>query len=84
MENKEDRTMKENGEVRSKGLEFYKKFNKLTLVGTLGFAAVSAAVAPGLVVPALGLAAVDVGQIAVIDRINKKKQGGVVYQAKKG
>lgn len=71
--------MKENTEVRSRGLEAYKNLNKLTLVGALGVAVF----VPALAVPALGMAAVDVGQIYFIDKINKKKQGGVVFQAKK-
>jgi hypothetical protein len=64
-----------NQEVRSRPLQWYENFNKLTLVGALGVAAV-AAVTPGLsplVVPALTLAAVDAGQIIIINRINKKK-----------
>ena len=63
-----------NPEVRSQGLEFYKNFNKLTLVGSLGFAFVAAFVAPELVAPALLLAAIDVGQIVLIDNLNKKPQ----------
>lgn len=61
-------------EVRSGALEGYKNFNKLTLTGSLGFAAIAAFVAPALVGPALGLAALDIGQILVINNINKKKQ----------
>lgn len=65
--------MKENRETRSRPLEWYKNVNKVTLVGFLGFAGVAAFVAPPLVVPALTLAAIDAGQIVVINRINKKK-----------
>lgn len=61
-----------NPEVRSKTLETYKNFNKLTAVGALGVAGVSAFIAPPLVVPALGLAAIDGVQIAAINKINKK------------
>ncbi len=60
-------------EVRSGALEKYQNFNKLTLTGELGLAAVAAFVAPPLVVPLLGLAAIDTGQILFIDKINKKK-----------
>lgn len=62
--------MKENQEVRSKGLEAYKNLNKLTLAGSLGVAVL----VPVLAVPALTLAAVDVGQIYAINKINKKKE----------
>lgn len=75
--------MKEQEQKRSKILELYKNVNKLTMVGFLGLAAVSAVVAPALVVPALGLAAIDGGQMIVIDRINKKKPSQkeqIVYQ----
>lgn len=70
-------------EVKSRGLEWYKNFNKLTLVGSLGFAVVAAHIAPVLVIPALGLAAYDFGQIVVLDKINKKKdkEQKVIYQA---
>jgi hypothetical protein len=76
--------MQEQEQKRSKLLELYKNVNKLTMIGFLGFAAVAAFVAPALVIPALGLAAVDFGQMKVIDRINKKKQNPkeqVVFQA---
>ena len=76
--------MKEQEGKKSRVLELYKNINKLTMVGFLGFAAVAAVVAPVLVVPALSLAAVDAGQMIVIDRINKKKSGQkeqVVFQA---
>lgn len=59
-------------EVRSQALEGYKNFNKLTLTGALGIAAFTPALAP-LIGPALGLAAIDVGQIVFINSINKKK-----------
>ncbi len=68
------------GEVRSGLLEKYKKFNKLTLAGSLTVAFF----VPALVIPALSLAAVDVGQIVIIDKLNKKKQNQkeqIVYQA---
>lgn len=71
--------MKEQEGKKSRVLELYKNVNKLTMIGFLGFAAVAA-----LVVPALSLAAVDAGQMIVIDRINKKKpiqKEQVVYQA---
>ena len=76
--------MKEQEGKKSKVLELYKNINKLTMIGFLGFAAVSAIVAPALVVSALSLAAVDAGQMIVIDKINKKKSGQkeqVVFQA---
>jgi hypothetical protein len=76
--------MKEQEGKRSKILEVLKNVNKLTLVGFLGFAVVAAVVAPELVVPALSLAAIDAGQVIVIDKINKKKSNPkeqVVYQA---
>ncbi len=59
-------------EARSQALEKYKNFNKLTFVGSLGVAGVSAFVAPPLVVPALGFAAIDGAQIIAINKINKK------------
>ncbi len=69
------------GEVRSGLLEKYKKFNKLTLAGSIAVALF----VPALVIPALSLAAVDLGQIVIIDRLNKKKKANpkeqVVYQS---
>jgi len=76
--------MKESEQKRNRLLEWYKNVNKLTFAGFLGFAGVAAFVAPPLVVPALSLAAIDGGQIFIIDRINKKKQNPkeqVVFQA---
>lgn len=76
--------MKEQEQKKSKLLEGVKNINKLTMVGFLGFAGVAAVVAPELVIPALGVAAVDFGQMKIIDRINKKKQPPkeqVVFQA---
>lgn len=61
-----------NPEVKSQALDKYKNFNKLTAVGALSVAGISVFVAPPLVVPALGLAAIDGVQIAAINRINKK------------
>jgi len=66
--------MKEQEKPRSRLLEVYKKLNKLTLAGFLGFAIVAAFVAPHLVIPALSLAVIDAGQVLVIDRVNKKKE----------
>lgn len=62
----------EETEVRSKGLEAYNTFNKIALTAELGFAAVAAFVAPELVVPALTLAALNVGEIILLNNINKK------------
>jgi hypothetical protein len=59
-------------EVRSKSLETYKKFNKLTLAGAIGVAVF----VPVLAVPALGLAAIDAGQIYAVNKLNKKKEAG--------
>lgn len=76
--------MKEKQQPRSRLLEAYKKLNKLTLAGFLGFATVAAFVAPHLVVPALYLAALDAGQILIINRVNKKKDipgQKIVFQA---
>jgi hypothetical protein len=76
--------MKEQEAKKSKLLEGLKNVNKLTMVGFLGFAGVAAFVAPELVIPALGLAAVDFGQMKIIDRLNKKKvnqKEQVVFQA---
>lgn len=76
--------MKEEEGKKSRVLELYKNVNKLTMIGFLGFAAVAAIVAPALVIPALSLAAVDLGQIVIIDRFNKKKANPkeqVVFQA---
>lgn len=67
-----------NPEVRSRGLEVYKNFNKLTLASALGVAIL----VPSLVVPALTLAAIDLAQILAINRINRKKQEGTIFQAK--
>ncbi|MBI4098188.1 MAG: hypothetical protein HY426_04080 [Candidatus Levybacteria bacterium] len=74
-------------ETRIKPLEWYKNLNKVTLVGALGVAGVSAVVPAlhPLVVPSLLWAGSDAFQIVVIDKINKKKpQEHVVYQAKQG
>jgi hypothetical protein len=75
--------MKEQEQKKSKFLEAIKNVNKLTMVGFLGFAGVAAFVAPELVIPALGLAAVDFGQMKIIDRLNKKSNSKeqVVFQA---
>lgn len=76
--------MKEQEKPRSRLLEAYKKLNKLTLAGFLGFATVAAFVAPHLVVPALYLAALDLGQVLIINRVNKKKENPgqkIVFQA---
>ena len=76
--------MKEQEKPRSRLLEAYKKLNKLTLAGFLGFATVAAFVAPHLVVPALYLAALDLGQVLIINRVNKKKENSfqkVIFQA---
>lgn len=67
-----------NPEVRSQSLELYKNVNKVTLVGALGVAIF----VPALIVPALALATIDLGQIIAINRINRKKQEGTVFQAK--
>ncbi|MBI3984467.1 MAG: hypothetical protein HY344_00795 [Candidatus Levybacteria bacterium] len=78
--------MIEQEKPRSRLLEIYGKFNRLTLAGFLGFAGVAAFVAPHLVIPALSLAVIDAGQVMVIDRINKKKNSSrkqVVYEAQK-
>ena len=66
--------MKEKQQTRSRLLEVYGKFNRLTLAGFLGFATLAAFVAPHLVIPALSLAVIDAGQVLVIDRVNKKKE----------
>ena len=69
--------MKENVQPRSKGLEMYKKWNKLTLAGSLGVAVL----VPPLAAPALAMAAVDGAQIYAINRVNKKKE---VQQSRNG
>jgi len=57
-------------EVRSRGLEFYKNFNKISAVGWTG-----AAIAFPVILPvAAGVVAFDVAQIAAINKINKKKE----------
>lgn len=62
-------------ESGSDPLEIYKKFNEITLVGSLAFAGVAAFVAPELVVPALFLAGVDVIQIAAINAWQEGNKG---------
>ena len=49
-------------------VEGYKKLNKITLVGALGVAAISAIIAPALIAPALTWAAIDGGQIILINK----------------
>lgn len=76
--------MKEQEGKKSKVLEGLKNINKLTMVGFLGFAGVAAFVAPELVVPALSLAAVDGGQVLLINKLNSKKnkpKEKVIFQA---
>lgn len=60
-------------EKRSWALTGLEKVNKFTLIGFLGVATVAALVgANSLVVTALGLAAVDAGQMLFIKKINRK------------
>lgn len=61
-----------NKEVYIGPMEWMKPINKLTMAGWLGAAGVSAVVAPPLVLPFLGLAAVDYGQNKIIDHVNTK------------
>lgn len=64
-----------NKEVYIRPMEWLKKVNKITLVGALGVAAV-AAVTPGLhalVVPALIAAGIDVSQIIITNKVNRKR-----------
>ena len=64
-----------NKEVYIRPFEWLKNLNKLTLVGFLGLAGV-AAVTPGLhalVIPALIAAGIDVSQIIITNKVNRKK-----------
>lgn len=58
----------------SRVIEGYKNWNKLTLKLSLGFALFGAFFAPALIAPALTMAAIDGGQIILINKYQNKNK----------